>query len=99
MTASTDWPRIGPAAYRAATREDGLRREANPQLDGHLTTSLQAANSAQRTLSRWRHGFKSRWDYDAEFGFGLDLVLDGIERLVECETGATTRHKRRERSS
>ena len=56
MTASTDWPRIGPAAYRAATREDGLRREANPQLDGHLRASLQVANSAPRTLSRWRHG-------------------------------------------
>jgi len=29
---------------------------------------------------------ESRYDYDAEFEFGLDLVLDGIERLVERET-------------
>jgi AcrR family transcriptional regulator len=28
---------------------------------------------------------ESRYDYDAEFEFGLDLVLDGIERLVERE--------------
>jgi Tetracyclin repressor-like, C-terminal domain len=26
---------------------------------------------------------ESRYDYDAEFEFGLDLILDGIERLVE----------------
>lgn len=33
MTASTNWPRIGPAAYRATTREDGFRREANAHVD------------------------------------------------------------------
>jgi AcrR family transcriptional regulator len=38
---------------------------------------------------------ESRYDYDAEFAFGLDLVLDGIERLVERETGTTTRRRRR----
>jgi hypothetical protein len=32
---------------------------------------------------------ESPYDYDAEFGFGLDLVLDGIERLVEREGGTT----------
>jgi len=42
---------------------------------------------------------ESRYYYDAEFGFGLDLVLDGIERLVERETGATTRRKRRDGNS
>ena len=42
---------------------------------------------------------QSRYDYDAEFEFGLDLILDGIERLVERETGATTRRKRRDGSS
>jgi AcrR family transcriptional regulator len=30
---------------------------------------------------------ESPYDYDAEFAFGLDLVLDGIERLVEREAG------------
>jgi len=42
---------------------------------------------------------KSRYDYDAEFEFGLDLVLDGIERLVERETGTTTRRRREAVSS
>jgi hypothetical protein len=26
--------------------------------------SSQVMESASRTLSRWRHGFKSRWDYE-----------------------------------
>jgi hypothetical protein len=61
--ASTDWPRIGPAAYRATTQEDGLRGEANPQLDDRLIASPQVVASISRTLSRWRHGFEPRWDY------------------------------------
>ncbi len=63
MTASTRWPRIDPAAYRATTHEDELRREANLQVDRHPMASLQVAEAARATLSRWRHGFKSRWDY------------------------------------
>jgi hypothetical protein len=66
MTASTNWPRIGPAAYRATTREDGLRREANVHVDSHFVPSPQVEESDARTLSRWRHGFKSRWDYKRE---------------------------------
>ena len=58
-----NWPRIGPAAYRTTTQEDGLRGETNTQVDGCLIPSLQVAESISRTLSRWRHGFKSRWDY------------------------------------
>jgi hypothetical protein len=63
MTAATDWPRIGPATHCAMTQEDEWRREANPQVDDHLMASPQPAESPSRTLSRWRHGFKSRWDY------------------------------------
>jgi hypothetical protein len=66
MTASTDWPRIGPAAYRATTQEDGLRREANPQADSHFIAWPQVVESVSRSLSRWRHGFKSRWDYECK---------------------------------
>src|SRR5215216_1704309 len=47
MTASTDWPRIGPATYGATTQEDELRREANPQLDEHLKASPQVAELAR----------------------------------------------------
>src|SRR5512132_4460574 len=63
MTTSTCWPRIGPAKYRTTTLEDQVRREANTQVDEHLKASAQVVESAPRTLSRWRHGFKSRWDY------------------------------------
>jgi hypothetical protein len=66
MTASTDWPRIGPAAYCATTQENDLRREANPQLDEHLTASPQVVESVSRTLSRWRHRFESRWEASAK---------------------------------
>ena len=37
---------------------------------------------------------ESRYDYDAEFGFGLDLILDGIERLVQRERGTSKRRRR-----
>lgn len=57
---ATDWPRIGPAAYHATTHEDGLRKEANPQVDRYFAPSPQVEEAASRTLSRWRHGFKSR---------------------------------------
>src|SRR5215211_9427398 len=45
MTASTTWPRIGPAAYRATMPEDELQREANPLPDAHLMASPQVGES------------------------------------------------------
>jgi hypothetical protein len=49
--------------YRTTTQQDGLRGEANPQVEGIFKASPQVVEAASRTLSRWRHGFKSRWDY------------------------------------
>jgi hypothetical protein len=63
MTAPSEWPRNGPAAYRATTQEDKSPREPNPQVEGHLVASPQVVKSGPRTLSRWRHGFEPRWDY------------------------------------
>ena len=63
MTTSTCWPRTGPATYRATTQEEGLRREAYSQVEGHLMASPQVVELAPRTLSRWRDGFEPRWDY------------------------------------
>jgi hypothetical protein len=45
--AVANWPRIGPAAYRTMTQEDGLRGEANSQVDGHLIASPQVAVSSR----------------------------------------------------
>jgi hypothetical protein len=42
-----NWPRIGPAAYRTMTQEDGMRGEANSQVDGHLIASPQVAESSR----------------------------------------------------
>jgi hypothetical protein len=39
---------------------------SNPQVRNRIRASLQVVKSAPRTLSRWRHGFKSRWDYKRE---------------------------------
>jgi transposase InsO family protein len=47
-------------------QEDGLRGEANPQVNGHLIGIVAGGESASRTLSRWRHGFEPRWDYERE---------------------------------
>jgi hypothetical protein len=63
MTTSTGWPRIGPATHRAATQEDGLRREASPQVEGSSHSIAAGSEVGPRTLSRWRHGFEPRWDY------------------------------------
>jgi hypothetical protein len=43
-----------------ATRID---QERSPQVSGACQRSPQVTESARLNLSRWRHGFKSRWDY------------------------------------
>jgi hypothetical protein len=42
-----NWPRIGPAAYRTMTQEDGLRGEAISQVDCHPIASPQVAESSR----------------------------------------------------
>ena len=42
---------------------------------------VQAAESAPRTLSRWRHGFEPRWDYGAAAGWPSWWGLQGPEYL------------------
>jgi hypothetical protein len=44
------------------TRGD-VRRAAIVQTLVHLMASQQVVEFISRTLSRWRHGFESRWDY------------------------------------
>jgi hypothetical protein len=82
MTTSTCWPRIGPATYRATTQEDGLRREAiagRRASHGHLRRWRKLALG---TLSRWRHGFKSRWDYQETRRSGAMSGARGPSRFV-----------------
>jgi hypothetical protein len=50
--------RPGDVRKRAGTAE-----ATNPQVRDRIGASSQVAQPGPRTLSRWRHGFKSRWDY------------------------------------
>jgi hypothetical protein len=43
-----------------ATRID---EERNPQVSGAFRRPPQITESARLNLSRWRHGFEPRWDY------------------------------------
>ena len=45
---------------RVATRID---QERNPQVSGAFQRSPQVTGSARLNLSRWRHEFEPRWDY------------------------------------
>jgi hypothetical protein len=40
-----------------------IERNWNPQVGGAFQRLPQVTGSARLNLSRWRHGFKSRWDY------------------------------------
>ncbi len=44
----------------------GTDPDPNPQLNGLIPLPPQVTGSAQLNLSRWRHGFEPRWDYDAK---------------------------------
>jgi hypothetical protein len=41
----------------------GIDQELNPQLSVAFPPRPQVRGMARVNLSRWRHGFKSRWDY------------------------------------
>ena len=45
---------------RVATRFD---HQLNPQISGPSRVPPQVTESARLNLSRWRHGFEPRWDY------------------------------------
>ena len=55
-----------------ATRID---QERNPQVSGAFQRSPQVTGSARLNLSRWRHGFEPRWDYQETRRSG---VLSGL---------------------
>jgi hypothetical protein len=61
---------LRPSRPAFVPRTTGRRQEtvgtagaSNPQVRDSIRASPLVAKSAPRTLSRWRHGFKSRWDY------------------------------------
>ena len=44
----------------------GTDPEPNPQVNSLISLPPQVTGSAQLNLSRWRHGFEPRWDYERE---------------------------------
>lgn len=66
----------------------GGNRQRKPQVSGHLRVPPQVARTAWTTLSRWRHGFESRWDYQ-----GKRVVGVPVSTLVKVQTRTSTCRK------
>src|SRR5918994_6536696 len=56
-------PAFVPRATRRRQEEVGWAGASNSQVNDEIRLLPQVARSAPRTLSRWRHGFEPRWDY------------------------------------
>ena len=52
----------------------GIDQERNPQVSGPIPPPPQVTEPARLNLSRWRHGFKSRWDYQGNRSFWIDVT-------------------------
>jgi hypothetical protein len=72
--------RICPANDRETSRNDGNRWSTESAGRPQIRTSPQVAESATRTLSRWRHGFEPRWDYKRKAP-GQDTIPESIGLL------------------
>jgi len=66
----------------------GFDPEQNPQASGHLPSSAQVTESAWGNLSRWRHGFEPRWDYQ-----GKHVVGAFVSALVKVQTRVFRPHQ------
>jgi hypothetical protein len=60
---SRNRPAFVPRTTGRGQEVTGTAGASNPQVRSQIGVSALVATSASRTLSRWRHGFKSRWDY------------------------------------
>ena len=79
-------------------RTTGRRREmtrtagaSNPQVRNQIRPSPQVAKPVPRTLSRWRHGFEPRWDYERESA-GQRHCSAGQSREGDSAGGARSRN-------
>ena len=76
--------RIRPAFVPRTTwrRQETARRAgaSNPQVRNQIRVSSLVAKSAAKTLSRWRHGFEPRWDYERTRVRSLELASADLIR-------------------
>jgi hypothetical protein len=56
-------PAFVPRTTERRQEMTGTARASNPHVRRRIWVSSLVATSASRTLSRWRHGFEPRWDY------------------------------------
>jgi hypothetical protein len=63
-------PRLNPVFIPHDIEDRGVTTGTDKEHNAHVTGAIrvlpQVTEYARPTLSRWRHGFKSRWDYKRE---------------------------------
>src|ERR671911_2234897 len=85
QVAALDRPAFVPRTTGRRQEMTGTAGASNPQVRNEIRPSPQVARSAPRTLSRWRHGFKSRWDSGGarNCSKGVAAALTGAARKRE----------------
>jgi hypothetical protein len=69
QVAASNRPAFVPRTTGRGQEMTGTTGASNPHVRKQIRPSPQLERSAPRTLSRWRHGFKSRWDYAGQRGY------------------------------
>ena len=72
--------------------DDSGRGQPDPQAEARLVAMLAVSYPSLAELARAasHEGGLGACDDDVEFAFGLDLILDGLERLREADASSTT---------
>ncbi len=63
-------PHFVPRTTGRRQETAGTSEQLNWQVSCQIRAFSLVPEMAPRTLSRWRHGFKSRWDYQAKRAIG-----------------------------
>jgi hypothetical protein len=78
-------PAFVPRTTERRQEVTGTAGASNPQVRRRIWVSPLVAKSAPRTLSRWRHGFEPRWDYQRSQVPGRSLSARGRVLAVREE--------------
>jgi len=65
----------------------GTAGAPNPQVRSQIRVSPLVAKSAPRTLSRWRHGFEPRWDYQERAQWLVQALNRRSSKSAGLESG------------
>jgi hypothetical protein len=80
-------PAFVPRATGRRQETSETARATNLQVRNRIRVSPQVAKPGSRTLSRWRHGFEPRWDYEQKGpGQGTSMkAFGGLNRDSNAE--------------